>query len=38
MPAHVVIDLDVSRGRATAEWVALPDRETVEMPLGLDAQ
>ena len=38
MPAHVMIDLDVSLGRARAEWVALPDRETVDMPLGVNVQ
>jgi hypothetical protein len=30
MPAHVLIDLD----DATAEWVALPDREVVAMQFG----
>lgn len=33
MPAHVVIDLDLASGAASAEWVALPDREVVAMPL-----
>ena len=32
MPAHVVIDLDPVSGQATAEWVALPDRDLVDMP------
>ena len=31
MPAHIVIDLD----EATAEWVAQPDRQLVEMEFGL---
>jgi hypothetical protein len=34
MPAHVVIDLDPVSGHATAEWVALPDRDQIEMPFA----
>jgi Icc-related predicted phosphoesterase len=34
MPAHVVIDLDPVSGHATAEWVALPDRDLVDMPFA----
>jgi hypothetical protein len=34
MPAHVVIDLDPVTGHATAEWVALPDRDQIEMPFA----
>ena len=34
MPAHVVIDLDPASGHATAEWVALPGRDRIEMPFA----